>query len=411
MSRRPVKEVARPQDLREGNIRHLFRLLTEKDSYTINELAREMGLSRTAVQNIMARMKKSGIITTAGKRSSNPQGGKRPSTFSLRAEYKYGIFIVVMTNEIMIELNDFLGKRVDTKRLNVFGVSYGETLERCGQAVAALLSEHRLTNDRLFGIAVTLSGTVDSSRGVVLNFTGTNDPVIWGANVPVVDDVRRVTGFRGVIVMDNLCAFSGYACYLSIPPEKRGDTCLCIMAHRLGIGASFIRNGVIEKGAHGVLGELGHMQVDRHTKVVCRCGRTGCAEAMLYPEYIREKVRNDEYLRNVGIESVEEMMARANEGIVRAQEEVRNIGGMFAQIIYNTQLVLDPDCVIFHDAYSVDCPEFREGLREAVEKRSGGLFSVPVDLHIDTSVFSKAVRTGAAEYLRQCYIDHFQEEE
>ena len=70
-----IMDVRRPQDLREGNTRHLFRLLTEKESYTVNELADEMNLSRTAVQNIMTRLRKDGIIMEYGKRSAYPQGG------------------------------------------------------------------------------------------------------------------------------------------------------------------------------------------------------------------------------------------------------------------------------------------------------------------------------------------------
>lgn len=411
MKKKSAKEVKRPQDLREGNIRQLFRLLSEQESYTINELAAEMNLSRTAVQNIMARLKQYGIAAESGKRSSNPQGGKRPVSFALLADYRYSVFVILSTSEIYIQVSDFLGNKVASGFVDVSGMSYEDMIALLKTEILDMLHQHALSMERLFGIVMTVSGTVDSESGTILSFTGTNNPGKWGENIPVVSDLRAALGFDGEIVIDALCAFSGYSCYSSLPAKDRADTCLYIMAHRLGIGAAYIRNGVIDKGAHGFLGEVGHLQLDAGSTAVCRCGRTGCFEAMLYPETIRERVNGDERLKAAGIESIEELMLRANEGHVRAQEEVRKIGALFAQLIYNEQLMTDPDCVILHDAYVVPCPSFREAIVETCRKKSEGFFSVPIDLHIDERDFIAAVRSGAVAYLRRSYINHFQEEE
>ncbi len=406
----PIQEVRRPQDVREGNTRHLFRLLTEKESYTVNELAEEMNLSRTAVQNIMLRLRKYGIVAEYGKRSAYPQGGKRATAYTVAPNYKYGVYIVLSTSDVVLQINDFCNKEMCLRQLNVYEMSYEEVISFLKDNILEMLQEQGLGLDDLFGIIITLSGTVDSQQGIILNLTSQNRRHAWGRNIPIVKDIKEALGFNGVVEVDAICVFSGFFSYAALPPDKKADTCLYILAHRLGIGAVFIRNGIIDKGPHGFLGEIGHVVLDLNSKEVCRCGRVGCFEAMLYPEAIRARVRKDERLRGVGIESIEELLMRSNEGNLRAKEEVRSIGELFAQLIYNVQLVTDPDCVIFHDAYIAVSEDFHEALREACKRKEEGCVTVPIDLYIEDRNFMDAVRSGAVEYLRKCYIRDFQDE-
>ncbi len=47
-----------------------------------------------------------------------------------------------------------------------------------------------------------------------------------------------------------------------------------------GIGAGIISDGRLHRGAQGSAGDVGHIQVSDDRTVVCRCGNTGCLEAM-----------------------------------------------------------------------------------------------------------------------------------
>ena len=405
-----VRDVRRPQDVRGGNTRHLFRLLTEKESYTINELAEEMNLSRTAVQNIIYRLRTDGIVTEYGKRSAYPQGGKRATAFTVDPKYKYGVYIVISTSDLFIQVNDFCENEQSSRMLNVYEMTYEEVISFIKDNVLEMLKELGLSVNDLFGIVMTVSGTVDRSKGVIMNLTGNNRRDSWGKNIGIVQDIRNALDFNGVIEIDTLCAFSGFFSYAALPSHEEVGTCLYIMAHRLGIGAVFIRDGSIEKGPHGFLGEVGHIVLDLNSTDVCRCGRVGCFEAMLYPEAIRARVRRDERLKSAGIESIEELMMRANEGNNRAKEEVRKIGDLFAQVIYNAQIMTDPECVIFHDAYIASCEVFHDELLEACRKKGEGSTPVPINLYIEDRSFMEAVRSGAVAYLRKCYINNFQDE-
>ena len=47
-----------------------------------------------------------------------------------------------------------------------------------------------------------------------------------------------------------------------------------------GIGAGIISDGRLHRGAQGSAGDVGHIQVSDDRSVVCRCGNTGCLEAL-----------------------------------------------------------------------------------------------------------------------------------
>ena len=47
-----------------------------------------------------------------------------------------------------------------------------------------------------------------------------------------------------------------------------------------GIGAGIISDGAIRRGAQGSAGDLGHIAVPGGLDLPCRCGNTGCLEAV-----------------------------------------------------------------------------------------------------------------------------------
>ena len=48
----------------------------------------------------------------------------------------------------------------------------------------------------------------------------------------------------------------------------------------IGISAALCSDGQVHRGAHGYAGDIGHVCVDEESRVICRCGNTGCLEVM-----------------------------------------------------------------------------------------------------------------------------------
>ena len=53
-----------------------------------------------------------------------------------------------------------------------------------------------------------------------------------------------------------------------------------IPAKRTGIGAGIIIDGKLHRGSQGSAGDVGHIQVTDDPSIVCRCGNSGCLEAL-----------------------------------------------------------------------------------------------------------------------------------
>ena len=66
--------------------------------------------------------------------------------------------------------------------------------------------------------------------------------------------------------------------------ERRGqrdrfDDMLLIKAST-GLGAGIVAGGVLQRGAVGAAGEFGHTKMPAAAGIACRCGDTGCLEAI-----------------------------------------------------------------------------------------------------------------------------------
>lgn len=60
----------------------------------------------------------------------------------------------------------------------------------------------------------------------------------------------------------------------------RGHQNVVFVKMGTGIGAGVIAEGVLHRGAAGSAGDVGHVKVSEDPSLVCRCGNTGCLEAI-----------------------------------------------------------------------------------------------------------------------------------
>lgn len=398
----------RPQDLRTRNCRRLLQILSETESQTINEIVAKMGLSRTAVQNILASLTEAGMVTEGEKRSSTRLGGKRAASYAISPGYKYSVFIYLNSSNAIAELNNFSLTRVDYRMADLSRLSYREMVEQLGALIRMMLQEAGVDIRELYGISIAVSGLVDSEQGILLELTGNDTHSGWGRNLPLARDLCACLGWELDIYIDNMCNFSGYASYLSLT-QGEAETCVYVMAHSCGIGATYVKNGQVTKGSHGLLGEMGHVTVDYERGFPCRCGRRGCFEALLYPESIRQRVEEDARRGlAVGAEdigSVDDLLRAAQAGNAYAITQVRQIGRYFGKLFYNIQLMIDPDCIIFHDTFPVRLDTLHRVIEQACAEEEGMYLKVPIKVLFDTSLFTERVRRGAAYYLRSRFLN------
>jgi len=402
---------SRPQDMRQSNCRAILNLLTDSKNMTINELAEAMNLSRTAVQNILTILLQAGMITADSKRSSTIAGGKKALSYSINPTHKYCICLHMTSEYVSAEAYNFSLSKTTFYFASAVGMSYVDIVKLAARAVINIMTEVGLTVNRLFGIVISVSGMVNSARGILVQPTGSDISGKWGTNLHIVDDLRAELGIESDIriSVDNLCNFSALS-MLKNEKYSKARSYLYIMAHNRGIGAALIKGGEIVKGDHGLMGEIGHTTIAYTSKTRCRCGRLGCFESMLYTSTITERV-NEALASGVssclkaGSEiSITDLFIAADNGDEYAREQTRIIAAQFAHLLYNTQIMCDPEIIVFHDSYLYISSYFHQSICEALDDIAGGGVGLKPTIYFDASDFNNSVRLGAAVYCLEQYL-------
>jgi glucokinase len=124
------------------------------------------------------------------------------------------------------------------------------------------------TPEKLDGVGLGVAGLVDAERSKVY-FA----PNLRWSQVPVRALLEASTGLPVVVENDgNVAAWGEYRF-----GAGRGVRDLTLVTVGTGIGGGIVINGALFRGAHGVAGEIGHINAVPDGRP-CGCGRNGCLE-------------------------------------------------------------------------------------------------------------------------------------
>jgi glucokinase len=116
----------------------------------------------------------------------------------------------------------------------------------------------------------------------------------------------------------------------------QGATDAWVITLGTGIGGGFIAGSVLQRGAHGFAGEVGHMVVDPNGPL-CPCGRNGCWERYASGNGLS-------YLANG--EKGEDVLSRAKAGAEDALSIVDAFARWVALGLVNLTNMTDPDVIV-----------------------------------------------------------------
>jgi predicted NBD/HSP70 family sugar kinase len=129
-----------------------------------------------------------------------------------------------------------------------------------------------------------------------------------------------------------------------------------------GVGAGIVLGGRLHRGASGIAGEIGHVQVgeDGH---VCRCGNRGCVETMVSAARLLELLR-PAYGAGLGLEQVLALDAEGDAGVRRVLSDAgRTVGRALADLANS----LNPELVVVGGTLGGSA-SLLEGLRASIDR-------------------------------------------
>jgi predicted NBD/HSP70 family sugar kinase len=129
-----------------------------------------------------------------------------------------------------------------------------------------------------------------------------------------------------------------------------------------GVGAGIVLGGRLHRGASGIAGEIGHVQVgeDGH---VCRCGNRGCLETMVSASRLLELLR-PAYDAPLTIEKVLTLDTEGDAGVRRVLSDAgRTVGRAVADLANS----LNPELVVVGGTLGRS-PSLVDGLRGSIDR-------------------------------------------
>ena len=133
-----------------------------------------------------------------------------------------------------------------------------------------------------------------------------------------------------------------------------------------GIGCGIVAHGQIHRGAQGAAGDLGHVRVPGASEALCRCGNTGCVEAVAGGRAIADRLRDAGH-DTVNARDVVELVLAGDRD---ATHEVRESGRVLGQVLAAAVNFFNPSVIVIGGDVANAHEQLLAGVREVVYQRS-----------------------------------------
>ncbi|MCU1572063.1 MAG: family transcriptional regulator [Micrococcaceae bacterium] len=334
----------------------LFQLLRDGRARTRAELAEITGLARSTVATRIEALMAAGLISPAGEAVSS--GGRPPSRFAFLPTSRVVLAADVGATHVLIALTDLDG-RVLSESKTAISIADGpvQVLDLLISHCRKLLSQAGRHERELAGIGIGLPGPVEHSTG-----RPANPPIMpgWdGFDVP--GYVQQSLAAHVLVDNDvNIMALGERAAYWPL------DNDLLFIKVATGIGAGVINGGVLQRGADGTAGDIGHVRVARGEGMLCRCGNYGCLEALASGPAIAAALSAG----GVPAKTGEDVLALARRGNVAAVQAMRQAGRDVGDVLATCVNLLNPSVIVIGGGLSAAGEYLMAGVREVVYQRS-----------------------------------------
>ncbi len=288
MPKRPV--AASPpgslERMRTANRRSVVAALAADGPTSRAELGRVTGLSRTTVSSLVQELIESGHVVETTDRGTPHKGGsgRPPMLVALSAPSGGVAGVDIGHRHLRVAIADRSGQVLaeDQAALDVDVQGEG-TLRRAAAMVTSLL-DRSSSVDRLHGVGMCVPAPLDRRSAQITSGILPG----WRGLVPS-EALERELGVP--VTADNDANLGALAELHHGAARRVSDFVYLKVAS--GLGAGIVLGGRLHRGATGIAGEIGHVQI-REDGRVCRCGNRGCLEtevampqllALLQPAY------------------------------------------------------------------------------------------------------------------------------
>ena len=262
---RPTTKVL-PEHARGHNRSLVLQTLYRAGSQSRADIARETGLTRVTISDLVAELMVEGLVIEVGQREDSRPG--KPATMLDLNREAFQIVGVDLSGyaEFRGAVLDLDGQVIARAELALAGSTGAEATAKVVALVESLVSQATLP---LLGIGVGSPGVVDLSGAVL------SAPNLGWAGEPLQQILENRFGVAVLVINDaNAAALAEHSF-----GDADSDMMLIKIGH--GVGGGLLLDGTPLFGSRFAAGEIGHVVVGTDGGAACACGKRGCLETWL----------------------------------------------------------------------------------------------------------------------------------
>ncbi len=343
--------------LRERNRLLVVDALRRRGLASRSDLARLTGLSRTTVGSLVADLQRQRLVVEQEVDGERQAGRGRPPVL-LRLDATAGVAVGIHFDhdEVRVALADLsstvLGE--DRREIDV-DHSATDSIDLAVEMVRSIQRDTRVDRSHVVGAGVALPGPVDRRSGKIGSAAILPD---WAGL-----RAQRLLAQRLElhVEVDN-DANLGALAEASFGAGRGLKNVVYVMLGT-GIGAGLVLDGRVHRGAAGLAGELGHVQV-RPDGAVCRCGNRGCLETVAGERALAALLR-PHLGREVTTRDLLDLVAAGDLGATRV---LNDAGLAIGRVLADLCNALNPEAIIVGGELSEAGEPLLNGIRESVDR-------------------------------------------
>lgn len=238
--------------VKDLNKKHILNLVRMNAGITARELSDKTGLQMATVLYTLKSFSESGLIREAGLGNSTIQGGKPPQTWQLNPQYGYVIGMELLSSETRAILMNFSGEVLSEYKTESQGRAEAEKYVRHVSGLTERIrNEHKISKKKLLGVGIGIPGSIDHQNGLIeYSYTFDFKEVEFrnllqntdGTQYEIDNDANA--GALGIKWFDKNEMNTSHILYVSINQNFSG------------MGAGFVIDHKIYRGAHSAAGEI-----------------------------------------------------------------------------------------------------------------------------------------------------------
>ncbi|MFZ3566604.1 ROK family protein [Streptomyces sp. BH097] len=330
------------------------------------ELVTTTGLSRKVVAQRVDQAIELGLLEDGELAASS--GGRQARTLRFRTDAGHIYAAAIGASEFHAAIMDLSGTTIASHHEDWdVDAGPGPTMERVQSAFAALAAKTGL--GRPWAIGIGVPGPVEFATGRLVE-----PPIMPGWDGFSVRSWLR-EHYDAPVWVDNDVNLMALGEWTRGAPHDGRD--MLFIKVGTGIGAGLVAGGRLLRGDRGAAGDIGHTHITDDPSAVCRCGQTGCLEAVasgwsMLDESLH-RVAESPYLSKVlarsGRLTLGEIGAAAVTGDALALEMIETRSRLVADVIANLVNFCNPGVLVLGGGVLRTGPRFLDLVTSTVRRR------------------------------------------